>query len=59
MRISIEPKNSKGQYHGYHESYLQFYNKETKISHRGVWKANRLMAYNEWHGMQETNFYIK
>jgi hypothetical protein len=59
MKTNLEPLNSKGENHGYHESYVKFYNKDSKISHRGIWKANRLIAYNEWHGMQETNFYIK
>lgn len=51
---TIESKNSKGQYHGYQESYAY-----GEIQLRGMYKHGLEIGYEEYHGLKKTNFYIK
>jgi hypothetical protein len=50
----IEPKNKKGELHG----YQQWYGIKNKLQFRGYWKNNETIGYIEWH-IGETNFYIR
>jgi hypothetical protein len=50
----IEPRNTKGQWHGYQEWY-----KDDKMLLRGTYKHGKDYGYEEHHQENETNFYIK
>ncbi len=54
MNKEIKTKNNKGKIHGYRESYHL-----TKISYRSIYKNNQHVGYSEWHGIEETIFYIR
>lgn len=51
-----KPRNSKGELHGYQESY----NADNSIGYRGVCKNNEDVGYQEYHrDVKETEFYIR
>jgi hypothetical protein len=51
-----KPRNSKGELHGYQESY----NADNSIRYRGVCKNNEDVGYQEYHrDVKETEFYIR
>ena len=52
MKKGILNYNSKG-YHGYQEGYYV-----NKLSYRTTYKNNEQVGYSEWHGMEQTFFYI-
>ena len=51
---NIEPINSKGQKHGYHESYVSY-----GINGRMNYKNDNLVGYIEFHGLEFTIYCIK
>ena len=53
MDKDIINKNDKGEYHGYNELY--FYG---LLIFRGISKNNKDIAYQEYHNIEETRFYI-
>ncbi len=53
MKKSIRNHNKKGQTHGYQEWYNIH-----GLSYRAIYKNNEHVGYSEWHGMEETIFFI-
>ena len=59
----IEPKNDKGEWHGYQEWYYIDYT----IMHRGIYKNGEPIYYHEYHehhdyyddSQSNTSFYIR
>lgn len=49
----IDPKNSKGHYHGYQQWYWN------KLWVRANYKNGNMIGYEEDHGIKKTNFHIK
>jgi hypothetical protein len=54
MKEDIINFNSKEQYHGYQERYLN-----DKLYYRGNSKNGERYGYGESHGRKQTNFYIR
>jgi len=50
----IEPRNTKGKRHGYTETYSS-----DKLYLRAIYKHGQEIGYEEWHGIPETNYYIR
>ena len=50
--------DDKGRWHGYNQRYDK-YTDEPKLSVRGNWKNDSEIGYEEWHGYELTNFYIR
>jgi hypothetical protein len=53
--IEIEPKNNKGEWHGYQEWYYP----NGKLRCRGIMKHDLDVGYQEYHQYEETEFYIR
>ena len=53
----IEPRNPKGDHHGYQQWYYSENN--NKLYLRGNMKNGDEIGYEEWHGTKRTNFYIR
>lgn len=51
----IDPKNSKGDLHGYQE----WYDWDNKLWIRGYRKHGDLIGYQEYHQYEQTEFYIR
>ena len=51
----IEPKNSKGQSHGYTERY----NIHGRLSFRCIYKNDQFIGYAEFHNYKTTIFFIR
>ena len=52
---TLEPKNIKGDHHGYQE----WYSYKMGITLRCVAKNGLEVGYNEWHAHKETRFHIR
>ena len=54
-------RNSKGQYHGYHEYYYGYheYYYYNGIGYRANYKNNNEIGYEELHYFKRTNFHIR
>ena len=50
----IKNYNDKGLWHGYQERYSS-----DKLYLRAIYKHGQEIGYEEWHGISETNYYIK
>ena len=54
MKKGIHKYNSKGQAHGYQETYLH-----DKLFVRGHSKNAKDIGYNEWHYKKKTEYHIR
>jgi hypothetical protein len=62
MKKDIKNVNAKFQLHGYQEGYLNDISYRSifnEISYRSIYKNNQHVGYCEWHGIEETIFYIR
>jgi len=55
MKKDINPKNDKGDLHGYQEIYDSY----GALYYIGIWKNNRRIGYQEWHRVKKTEYYIR
>jgi hypothetical protein len=53
MKKEIKNYNSKGEPHGYQQSFHV-----NKLLFRATYKNMKYLGYREWHGMKQTEFYI-
>jgi len=52
----ITNKNSQGEYHGYQQGCLNYLN---ELTYRGTYKRHAAIGYHEYHGMEETYYYVR
>jgi hypothetical protein len=55
MKTTIINKNDKGERHGYQEEYYS----DGKLAYRGNSKNNIDVGYQEYHYLNETEYYIQ